>query len=497
METDQRPQTEKMSVEDRADLQRAAGARILGMDGETRWEDLGAMTGRALNMAQTHIAQQSAQNVGGSDHELDLTASQIHTEDVHRRHPAQNALKALKQATPEDLQELLEDVPDRILWSMRTENIKGHGIENFKPEEPWCLSDDLTNKLEAEIRKRDDAADRRDLGHIEPEDWDRWNSMTANTLRVDIANTALPGIDAALRDSTAGRPSVQQTLTIESENRADYGFRLAADAVNQPAIAQEWIPHLTKDTSELLRRGSTEMRNLDSNKVLDAATDQGKTGGQSSWTDDEAHSFIEESQLATLDLDHLKATAANRIETADTKTVEGTLEPIMKACDSIASERRETARNAYEALTAMDSSKEIKQAFDEMSEDRLSLVNRLARDDLATGDHSGDDGKKRLTANLTIDNQTSQRIGDISYRTGDDRDRPLTLDERETLLPTPKIEIPKRPAPSFGPASPVGLAIPDPSKIQIGGAANAATPDRTGTASEPGDAEDRERKPKR
>ncbi len=265
--------------ENQTALQNEAGERLFGMDAESRWHKLSAMTPRAIAKASAGIERDLRHDypVGGSDpryHGLDQAASQITREKQTRIHPARTVLMELKDCNVKDAPSVLKDAPDRILETMHDQNSRGASRPGFTSEAPWRLPNEIGTMLKAERTKRTDAADRRDRGEIRPEDWKRWAAMSDGEMIADLEDLELPGLDAARNTAGHAEPSVQQVLNKEVEHRENLGDHLARDAMANPEKAAKWIPNLSNDHRELLHRGNDRLAPTRSQTQLDDGAGQ-------------------------------------------------------------------------------------------------------------------------------------------------------------------------------------------------------------------------------
>ena len=80
--------------------------------------------------------------------------------------------------------------------------------------------------------------------------------MRDDEMIADIKDLELPGLDAARKDTKHATPSVQRAVNREMTKREDLGYYLAGEAARRPERAEEWIPQLSSDRRELLRRGN-------------------------------------------------------------------------------------------------------------------------------------------------------------------------------------------------------------------------------------------------
>ena len=92
----------------------------------------------------------------------------------------------------------------------------------------------------------------------------------------------LPGLDAARNDAGHAEPSVLRVLNKEVENRENLGDHLARDAMTNPERAAKWIPNLSNDHQELLRRGNDRLAPTRSQTQLDDGAGQAQSTPQAS-----------------------------------------------------------------------------------------------------------------------------------------------------------------------------------------------------------------------
>ena len=278
-------QREQQATEHKTAIENEACDRLLGMSAEDRWTDLHVMTPRAIAKATAGIRRGLEKYpVGGSDaqyYALGQANSQIGRERQARIQEARSALIKLKEGSIEDAPTVIKNTPGRILDTMH-DQAKWANRPKTRPEfpvdEPWRLPSEITSSLETEVSTRRKAADRRDRGEILPEDWKRWAKMNDGEMLADMEDLELPGLDAAKKDTKHATPPVLRALNKEITRRENWGYYLAGHAERWPEKAKKWIPQLSSDCRELLRRGN-EMLAIDRSGAGVAVRGAGRPAG--------------------------------------------------------------------------------------------------------------------------------------------------------------------------------------------------------------------------
>ncbi len=248
------------TLENQTAIENEARQRIVGMGAEDRSIKLATMTPRAIAKATAGI-ERSLRHYpfGGSDpqyYALGQADSQIGKERMGRIQEARSALMELREVSIENAPSVIKETPDHILETMHDQNERAERHQGFTNDAPWQLPSEIGASLETEVSNRSKAADRRDRGEILPEDWKRWETMTESQMMADMEDLELPGLEAAKNDAEHATPSSLRCLNKETENREIMGNYLASEAMRRPERAAKWIPNLSNDHRELLRRGN-------------------------------------------------------------------------------------------------------------------------------------------------------------------------------------------------------------------------------------------------